>query len=126
MIRSTAFASLAILGALAFAPSLARAQAPMDGSAMPAPAGNVVGGGGATFSGGGVDRTITYSRGGAGGGPSYAQPGRIGTFGGNSGGNPYWTYNTPAPSGGGREGRLLGGGTDSQVIYTDPAGAGRR
>jgi hypothetical protein len=126
MIRSTAFASLAILGALALSPTFARAQAPMDGTVMPAPTGNVVGGGGATLSGGGDDRTITYSGGGAGGGRSYEQPGRIGTFGGNSGGNPYWIYNTPAPSGGGREAWLLGGGADSQVIYIDPTGARRR
>src|SRR4051812_31917411 len=99
MTRNTAFASLAILGALALAPAAVRAQAPPDGSGLPARAANIIGGGGASLSGGGVDRTITYSSGGAGGGTSYEQPGRAATFGGNSGGSPYWIYSAPAPAG---------------------------
>ena len=124
MYRSAAFASLAILGALAAAP--VRAQVPMDLAAMPAQAGNVVGGGGASMSGGGDDRIITYSRTGAGGGARYEQPGRIGIFGGNNGDGPYWIYGAPAPNGIGREARLLGGGEDAQVVYIDPVGTRQR
>ncbi len=124
MHRSTAFASLALLGVLAATP--VRAQAPMDLAATPTQAGNVVGGGSASMSGGADDRTITYSSSGAGGGARYEQPGRIGIFGGNSGGSPYWIYAAPAPSGVGREAWLLGGGDDTQVVYTAPMDAHRR
>ena len=98
----------------------------MDLAAVPAEAGSVFGGGGASMSGGGDDRTISYSASGAGGGSRYEQPGRIGIFGGNNGGSPYWVYAEPARSGPGREARLLGGGDDAQVVYIDPAGTRRR
>jgi hypothetical protein len=105
MIRSTAVASLAILAALATAPQAARAEA-----------GNVVGGGVATISGGGDDMRITYSTGGAGGGARYEQLGRSVTFAGNSGGNPSWTYGPAPASEPGRAVRLIGGGDDAQVV----------
>ena len=126
MFRSTTFASLTILSALVAAPATVLAQAPMNGTVPLAQVGDVVGGGGATLSGGGDDMTVTYSRGGAGGGASYAQPGRIATFTGNSGGNPSWTYAVPAPGGVGREARIVGGGEDTQVVYIDPTGTRRR
>src|SRR4051794_22269083 len=101
MTRSTAFASLGILAALAVAPSMAQAQAPYDGTNYQQPrAGNVIGGGGASLSGGGEDRVITYSGGGAGGGGRFEQLGRIATFAGNNGGGnsggggPFFTYGT--------------------------------
>jgi hypothetical protein len=123
MARSTTFASLAILGALAASPALA--QAPTNLTAMPADLGSVVGGGGASLSGGGDDMTISYSQGGAGGGIRYEQPGRMTTFGGNSGGSPYW-IGAPAPGGVGREAQVIGGGEDLQVVYVDRMGARRR
>lgn len=126
MIRSIAFAPLAMLGALSIAPMTGLAQAPTDLAAAPAMNGNVVGGGGASISGGGVDRTITFSSGGAGGGARYEQPGRIGTFAGNSGGNPSWTYDAATPLNGGREAWLLGGAEDARILYQDPAGTRRR
>ncbi|MCB4820678.1 hypothetical protein [Roseicella aerolata] len=126
MARSTAFQSLAFLGALAAAPAAALAQAPLDGGSLPVRAGNVIGGGSASLSGGGDDRTITYGGGGAGGGATQEQPGRVATFGGNNGGSPYWIYGAPAPGGMGREAWLLGGGEDAQVMYTSPRGMGRR
>ena len=105
MIRSTAFASLAILAALATAPQAARAEV-----------GNVVGGGGAELAGGGDDMRITYNSTGAGGGARYEQLGRSVTFAGNSGDSPVWTYG-PAPAGNpGRAVRLIGGGDDIQVV----------
>jgi hypothetical protein len=80
----------------------------------------VVGGGGAALSGGADDTTITYSQRGAGGGASYEQPGRIGVFAGNSGGNPSFTYTAPTPVEAGREAWLQGGGDDAQVVYIAP------
>ena len=106
MARSTAFASLAILAALASAPLAARAEA-----------GNVVGGGGATLSGGGDDMRITYSTGGAGaGGGVLSQSGRLARFAGSNDGLQV-EYLTPAPADTGREARLVGGGEDAQVVY---------
>ena len=106
MVRSTAFASLAILAALAAAPLAARAEA-----------GNVVGGGGATLSGGGDDMRITYSTGGAGAGSGVlTQSGRLARFAGSNDGLQV-EYLTPAPAGAGREARLVGGGEDAQVVY---------
>jgi hypothetical protein len=126
MFRSTTFASLTILSALVAAPATVLAQAPMNGTSL-AQVGDVLGGGGASISGGGDDRTITYSRSGAGGGASYAQPGRIATFAGNSGGSPSWTYAAvPGPRGVGREAQLVGGGEDAQVVYIDPTGTRQR
>ena len=107
MVRSTAFASLAILAALAAAPLAARAEA-----------GNVVGGGGATLAGGGDDMTIAYSTGGAGaGGGVLSQSGRLARFAGSHGDGLLVEYLTPAPAGAGREARLVGGGEDAQVVY---------
>ncbi len=106
MVRSTAFASLAILAALAAAPLTARAEA-----------GNVVGGGSAAISGGGDDMIIAYSAGGAGGGTALlSQAGRPARFAGNSDG-PQVEYTAPAPADTGREARLVGGGEDAQVVY---------
>ncbi len=106
MVRSTAFASLALLAALAAAPLAARAEA-----------GNVVGGGGATLSGGGDDMRITYSTGGAGaGGGVLTQSGRLARFAGNNDGLQV-EYLAPAPADTGREARLVGGGGDAEVVY---------
>jgi hypothetical protein len=116
----TIFASLAAIGIAGAAQAQAPSSLNIAGHAPTQAVGNIMGGGGATLSGGGDDRTITYSLGGAGSGASYEQPGRIATFGGNSGGSPYWTYGAPAPSGIGREAWLTGGGDDAQVIYAAP------
>ena len=107
MIRSTAFASLAILTALAAAPLAARAEA-----------GNVVGGGGASISGGGDDMTIAYSTGGAGaGGGVLTQSGRPARFAGSHGDGSLVEYLAAAPSDAGREARLVGGGDNAEVVY---------
>ena len=103
---STAFASLAILAALAAAPLAARAEA-----------GNVVGGGGATITGGGDDMRITYSAGGAGGGGVLAQSGRLARFAGSHGDGLLVEYLAPAPAGAGREAQLVGGGDNAEVVY---------
>ena len=106
MVRSTAFASLAILAALAAAPLTARAEA-----------GNVVGGGIATLSGGGDDATVTYSAGGAGGGMAFhAQSGRLARIAGNSDGAQV-EYLTSAPANPGPSARLVGGGDNAEVVY---------
>ena len=105
MVRSTAFASLAILAALAAAPLAARAEA-----------GNIVGGGATTLSGGGDDMTIAYSTGGAGaGGGVLSQSGRLARFAGSNDGLQV-EYLTPAPAGAGREARLVGSGEDAEVV----------
>ena len=104
---STAFASLALLTALAAAPLAAQAEI-----------GNVVGGGGATLSGGGDDMRITYSVSGAGGGGGVlTQSGRLAGFAGTDGDGLQVAYLAPAPAGAGREARLVGGGEDAQVVY---------
>ncbi len=114
MIKRTVFASLF---ALALAAGAAQAQAPLDGSA--AANGNVVGGGAATIEGGGDNMTITYSTGGAGGGSSalLSQPGRLARFAGGHGDGQLVEYLSPAPAGAGREGWLLGGGDNAEVVY---------
>jgi hypothetical protein len=114
MIKRTVFASLF---ALALAAGAAQAQAPLDGSA--AADGNVVGGGSATLSGGGDNTTITYSTGGAGGGgiALLSQPGRLARFAGGHGDGQLVEYLSPAPAGAGREGWLLGGGDNAEVVY---------
>ena len=115
MVRSTAFASFAILTALAAAPLAARAEA-----------GNVVGGGGATISGGGDDMAITYSATGAGaGGGALTQAGRLARFAGTDGDGLQVEYSAPVPpavpgAGTGREAWLVGGGDDAQVVYASP------
>ena len=108
MIRSTAFASLAVVAALAAAPLAARAEA-----------GGVVGGGGATLSGGGDNMVITYSTGGAGAGSGVlAQPGRLARFAGGQGeGGLQVEYLTPPPADTGRKAWLLGGGDNAEVVY---------
>ncbi len=116
MIRNTLFASLIILGAA----GAAQAQAPRDGSAA-ALAGNVVGGGYATITGGGDNTTGTYSAGsagGAGGGMAFhAQPGRAARFAGTQGDGPQVEYGPPADANPGREAWLLGGGDNAEVVY---------
>ena len=103
---STAFASLALLAAVAAAPLAARAEA-----------GNIVGGGGATLSGGGDDMAITYSTGGAGAGSGVlSQSGRLARFAGSNDGLQV-DYLTPAPAEAGREARLVGGGDNAEVVY---------
>ncbi len=104
---STAFASLAILAALAAAPLSARAEA-----------GNVVGGGSATITGGGDDMRITYSAGGAGGGGGVlTQSGRLARFAGSHGDGQLVEYLAPASAGAGREAQLVGGGDNAEVVY---------
>ena len=121
MLRTTSFFRFAILAALTASPAVVHAQAPADGSHMSIDLGSgIVGGGGATLSGGADDMTITYSQRGAGGGVSYEQPGRIGIFAGNSGGNPSFTYTAPTSVAAGREAWLQGGGDDAQVVYIAP------
>ncbi len=107
--RSTALASFAALAAIAAAPLAASADA-----------GNVVGGGGATMTGGGDNTAIVYSGGGAGGGSALlSQPARIAGFSGGHGDGLLVEYLTPAPAGTGRDARLLGGGDNAQVIYSE-------
>lgn len=118
MIKRTALASLF---ALALAAGAAHAQAPLDGSAA-ALAGNVVGGGVATITGGGEDRTITYSTGGAGGGMTFhSQTGRAARFAGTQGDGPQVEYGPPADTNPGREAWIVGGGDNAEVVYTRPA-----
>ena len=107
MIRCTAFASLAVVAALAAAPLAARAEA-----------GNVVGGGGATLSGGGDNMVITYSTGGAGPGSGlFAQSGRLARFAGSHGDGSLVEYLTPAvPADPGREAWLVVGGDNAEVV----------
>ena len=108
MVRSTAFASFALLTALAAAPLAARAEA-----------GNVVGGGGATITGGGDDMVIAHSTAGAGaGGGVLSQSGRPARFAGSHGDGSLVEYLTPAvPADPGREARLVGGGDNAEVVY---------
>ena len=108
MVRSsTAFASVALLAALAASPlATARAEA-----------GNVVGGGSATITGGGDDMQIAYSAGGAGGGMAFhSQPGRPARFSGNSDGGQV-EYLAPADTNPGREAWMVGGGDNAEVVY---------
>ena len=103
MIR-TALASL-------FALALAAGAAQAD---------SVVGGGSATMSGGGDDRTITYSSGGAGAGMTFHfQPGRLARVTSTPTGTGV-EYLEPVPAAPGREAWLLGGGGDAQVVYGRP------
>jgi hypothetical protein len=79
-----------------------------------------VGGGSATVSGGGDNLTITYSTGGAGGGPALrSQPGRLARPTGTPSGTGV-EYLEPAPSDPGREAWLLGGGDNAEVVYVRP------
>ncbi len=103
--KHTAFASLF---ALALAAGAAHAEA-----------GNVVGGGGASISGGGDNMAITYSTGGAGAGSGVlTQSGRIARFAGTHGDGSLVEYLAPAvPADPGREAWLLGGGDNAEVVY---------
>ncbi len=107
MVRITAFASFALLAALAASPrASARAEA-----------GNVVGGGSAIITGGGDNMQITYSTGGAGGGGGLrSQSGRLARPTGTPTGTGV-EYLEPAPSDPGREARLVGGGDNAEVVY---------
>jgi hypothetical protein len=105
MVRSTAFASLAILASFAAAPLAAHAET-----------GNVVGGGGATMMGGGDNMRISYNSSGAGGGGVLVQSGRLARFAGSHGDGQLVEYLTPAPAGTGRTVWLIGGGGDAQVV----------
>lgn len=120
MTRSTAFASLILLGALSAAPALA--QAPSDLARMPVLAGNIVGGGGATMTGGGDNMAITYSRSGAGGGASYEQLGQPTSFDRSAGDNGYTGYEAPVAVAPGRNAWLV----DGEVVYVDPWARSRR
>ena len=108
-------AALASVFALALAASAAQAQAPR--------AGNAVGGGGATLSGGGDNMQITHSTPGAGGGGgAFAQAGRLARFAGTDGDGLQVEYSAPVPpavpgAGTGREAWLVGGGDNAQVVY---------
>ena len=116
MFRNALFASVMVLGAA----GAAQAQAPRDGSAA-ALAGNVVGGGVATLSGGGDNATVTYSTGGAGGGMTFhSQAGRAARFAGTQGDGPVVEYSAPADTNPGREAWLLGGGDNAEVVYSRP------
>jgi hypothetical protein len=116
MVRNALFATLIALGAA----GAAQAQAPRDGSAA-ALAGNVVGGGVATLSGGGDNATVTYSTGGAGGGMTFhSQAGRAARFAGTQGDGPVVEYTAPADTNPGREAWLLGGGDNAEVVYSRP------
>ena len=116
MVRNALFATLIALGAA----GAAQAQAPRDGSAA-ALAGNVVGGGVATLSGGGDNATVTYSTGGAGGGMTFhSQAGRAAGFAGTDGDGPVVRYSAPADTNPGREAWLLGGGDNAEVVYIRP------
>jgi hypothetical protein len=105
MVRSTAFASLAVLASFAVAPLATHAETA-----------NVVGGGGATMTGGSDDMRISYNTGGAGGGSVLVQSGRLARFAGSHGDGQLVEYLTPAPAGTGRTVWLIGGGDDAQVI----------
>jgi hypothetical protein len=84
-------------------------------------AGNIVGGGDASISGGGDNLTVTYNTGGAGDGSALtAQPGRFARFAGNDGDGPRVEYLSPAPTNPGREAWLLGGGDNAEVVYVRP------
>ena len=97
--------ALASLFALALAAGAAQAYQP-------------IGGGSATISGGGDDRTITYSAGGAGGGmATHSQSGRLARFAGGHGDGQLVEYLAPAPANPGPHARLVGGGDDTEVVY---------
>ena len=105
--RKTIFAALFAIGAA--------------GSAQAQSVGNIVGGGSATITGGGDNTQITYSLGGAGGGGSVFQSGRLVTFAGSDGdGGSRWNYGAPPDGNPGREAWMIGGGDNTQVVYVSP------
>ena len=100
--KRTAFASLF---ALALTAGAAQAFQP-------------IGGGSATITGGGDDRAITYSAGGAGAGmATHSQSGRLARFAGSHGDGLLVEYLAPAAADTGREARLVGGGDNAEVVY---------
>ena len=121
MFRNTVFASVIALGAVAT--GAAQAQAPdTTGLAMPAAAGNVVGGGAATIVGGGDNTTILYSGAGAGagaGGAVQAQAPRLARARNNYGGVAV-EYLEPETAPAGREAWVVGGGDNTEVVYSNP------
>jgi hypothetical protein len=107
-----------LFGAAALALGLTGA-ALAHSNGMPGVPGNIVGGGNATLSGGGEDMTITYSRGGAGGGGGImAQAGRPARFGSPSGDGLEVEYPAALLAGPSREAWLTGGGENTEVVYT--------
>lgn len=110
------FGAAGFATALAAASGAARAQAYMPGD-MPPQAGNVVGGGGATISGGGDDMTITYSGTGAGGGSVSVQVPRMARALNTTTGGISVEYLEPERMPPGREARLVGGGENAEVVY---------
>jgi hypothetical protein len=91
------------------------------GAAQAQVAGNVVGGGGATITGGGDNTQITYSMGGAGAGSGLiVQLGRLAAFAGSDGDGPRVNYGAPPDGNPGHEAWMIGGGDDTQVVYVPP------
>jgi len=111
--------------ALAAASGPACAQAPLSGDA-PALAGNIVGGGSATISGGGDEMVITYSEGGAGGGSIWTQVPRLAQGRNTDSGGLSIQYLEPERAPAGREAWLVGGGDGIEVVYADPMPGRRR
>ena len=108
----TVFASLFAL-ALAAGAAQAQPRGPL--------AGNVVGGGGATISGGGDDLTITYSIGGAGdGGAVLSQPGRFARFSGRPRRRADGGVFEPGAHQSWPRGVADGGGDNAEVVYVRP------
>jgi hypothetical protein len=118
--------ALASLLTFALAAGAAQAQG-TDATGIPGQApgatGNVVGGRAATMAGGGEDRVIAYSTGGAGGRASLEQFGRLTSFAGTDGDGPRWDDAAPAFGGAGREAWLIGGGENARLVYASPATA---
>jgi hypothetical protein len=120
--RKTILASLLAVGIAGSAQAQAPSTLDLAGHAPGQAVGNLVGGGGATITGGGDNLLITYDARGAGGGASYEQPGRTATFAGSDGGKPFFTYTyaAPADTNPGREAWMSGGGDNTEVVYTSP------
>jgi hypothetical protein len=105
--RKTIFAALFAIGAA--------------GSAQAESNGNVVGGGGATITGGGDNTQITYSMVAAGAGSGLiVQLGRLAAFAGSDGDGPRLNYGAPPDGNPGREAWMIGGGDDTHVVYVSP------
>ncbi len=118
--------SAAILGATVLGGATAGQAQYVDASTIPGQpanaAGNVVGGGIATMYGGGEERVIVYSRPGAGIGNAAppVQRGRLARMTGGSGDGPEVEYLEPAPQSRGREAWMVGGGDQTEVVYSLP------
>ncbi len=118
MFRDTVFAFVIALGVAGA--GTAQAQAPdTTGSAAPA-AGNTVGGGAATIVGGGDNLAIFYSSGGAGpGGAVQTQAPRLARARNGYGGVAV-EYLEPETAPAGREAWVVGGGDNTEVVYSNP------